>query len=184
MRLCWPRLFQQRQRLALDRGRIDCKRSRNSSHRANSARRDWRQRHDAARRDGGYVVLPWVTGYSKNRISIKIHLLGEQQQPPHRPRKTVESRASAYPWAKDVQEGPALFTARQKSRTGKRWNLHASHWLIEEFARIYSVRKITFINCPWALLRVFASGTGHSAPPWPCLPASSDPPYNLQRPDR
>mgnify|MGYP000935134527 FL=1 len=45
---------------------------------------DWRQRHDAARRDGGYVVLPWVTGYSKNRMYIKINLLGEQQQPPHR----------------------------------------------------------------------------------------------------
>ena len=27
---------------------------------------------------------PWVTGYSKNRMYIKINLLGEQQQPPHR----------------------------------------------------------------------------------------------------
>ena len=33
---------------------------------------------------------------------------------------------------------------------------------------------LTFINFPWALLRVCASGIGHSAPPWPCLPASSD----------
>ena len=67
------------------------------------------------------------------------------------------------------------FLPRRKSQTEKRRNLHATHWLIEEFARIYTVRKITFINCPWALLRVCASGTGHSAPPWPCLPLSSDP---------
>ena len=57
------------------------------------------------------------------------------------------------------------FLPRRKSQTEKRRNLHATHWLIEEFARIYSVRKLTFINCSWALLRVCASGTGHSAPP-------------------
>ncbi len=103
--------------------------------------------------------------------SIRVHKVKE----PHC--ATVASRPSCLPRTRgrrmSRKDPPVL--PRQKSQTEKRRNLHASHWLIEYFSRIYAARKITFLRFPWALLRVCASGIGHSAPPWPCLPLSSDP---------